>query len=364
MTPRERIIAAFQHRKPDRTPTAAWIHPVVMERLRNHFGVDSDGQVELKLGIEGWAGAHIHPFFAEFEEKKTPRPGPEPWKDAVWLDEMNYIDEWGVKYRIGESGWYEERVSGPLEGAETVADIMNHPLPEPGVTDEPDGYEADIAAKKAQDLFVDCVISNPYKIAWQLRGMDTVLMDYYINGDLLEALYDRLYAIYTAIVTRATAAGVDMISVIGDIAMQDRVIMGPEPWRQYDKPRLAKLIADCRAINPEVFMFIHSDGNVMELMDDLVEIGFNVVNPIQPECMDPVEVKKRWGDKITIHGGISLQQTLPNGTVDEVREEVENLIKNCGMDGGLVAFPSNVIQPDTSVENIIACFHAARDFKL
>jgi uroporphyrinogen decarboxylase len=99
-------------------------------------------------------------------------------------------------------------------------------------------------------------------------------------------------------------------------------------------------------------------------MDDIVEIGFNVVNPIQPECMDPVAVKKRWGDRITLHGGVSLQRTLPNGTPDEVRAEVERLVRECGYNGGLVVFPSNVIQPDTPTENVIACFHAARDLKL
>jgi uroporphyrinogen decarboxylase len=154
-----------------------------------------------------------------------------------------------------------------------------------------------------------------------------------------------------------------MISITGDIAMQDRIIMGPEAWRRVDKPRMADLIRACRAVNPEVFFFIHSDGNVSDLMDDLIEIGFNVINPIQPECMDPVEVKKRWGDKITIHGGVSLQRTLPNGTPEEVRAEVESLIRQCGYNGGLVVFPSNVIQPDTSVENIVACFHSARDIK-
>jgi uroporphyrinogen decarboxylase len=78
--------------------------------------------------------------------------------------------------------------------------------------------------------------------------------------------------------------------------------------------------------------------------------------------MDPVAVKKRWGDRITIHGGVSLQKTLPKGTVAEVKAEVETLIRTCGYNGGLVVFPSNVIQPDTPTENIIACFHAARDF--
>ena len=192
--------------------------------------------------------------------------------------------------------------------------------------------------------------------------MDNVLADYLIHRDLLEALYDHLYALYTDMTKRMAAAGVDMITITGDIAMQDRIIMGPDTWRAVDKPRLAKLVADTRAVNPDVYFYIHSDGDVTDLVDDIVEIGFDILNPLQPECMDPVEIKKRWGDKLTLHGGISLQQTLPFGTPEEVRAEVEDLIKKCGYNGGLVVFPSNVIQPDTSVENIIACFHAARDF--
>jgi len=192
--------------------------------------------------------------------------------------------------------------------------------------------------------------------------MDNVLCDYLIHRDFLEALYDRLYRLYGEIAVRMTRAGVDMIRVIGDIAMQDRIIMGPDTWREVDKPRMAKLIADCKAANPDLFMFIHSDGDVTDLMDDLVEIGFDVVNPIQPECMDPVAVKQRYGDRITLHGGVSLQRTLPNGTREEVRAEIEHLIRKCGYNGGLVVFPSNVLQPDTPIENIIACFHAVRDF--
>ena len=119
-----------------------------------------------------------------------------------------------------------------------------------------------------------------------------------------------------------------------------------------------------KAINPDVFMFVHSDGNVMDLMDDIVEIGFDIVNPIQPECMNPAEVKRRWGDRITLHGGVSIQKTFPYGTPREVRAEIEELIRTCGYNGGLVVFPSNVVQPDTPVENIRACFHTVRDYDM
>ena len=362
MTPRERILATLNHRVPDRTPTDGWFHHEVEKRLKRHYGTDDWEVVLQELGVEGWAGCHPRLEFPEYQAKATLGAEAIPGRPVVWLDERTFEDEWGVRYRLGEGGWYEEWLSGPLQDAETVSDIERAHLPTIEQIREPENYAGQVAALKAQGLFVSAGIGNPYGRAWELRGMDNVLADYLINRELLEALYDRLYALFGEMTKRMARAGVDMISVTGDIAMQDRIIMGPNSWRALDKPRMARLIADCRAINPDVFFYIHSDGNVMALMDDLVEIGFNVINPIQPECMDPVEVKRRWGDKITLHGGVSLQRTLPFGTPEQVREEVEELIRKCGYNGGLVVFPSNVIQPDTTVENIIACFHAARDF--
>jgi uroporphyrinogen decarboxylase len=364
MTPRERILAALNHQVPDHTPTDGWFHEEVRKRLLTHYRTENWEDVLSALGIEGWADVGPRLTFPDFAARATLRPGAQRSIRAIWLDDRTYQDAWGIRHRLGESGWYEEWVGGPLEDAQTVADVEACPLPTVEQIREPENYAQRVKELQARGLFVSGGISNPYKSAWELRGMEKVLADYLGNRDLLEALYDRLYALFGEMTKRMARAGVDMITVTGDIAMQDRIIMGPATWRAVDKPRMAKLIADCRRINPDVFFFIHSDGNVTDLMDDLVEIGFNVINPVQPECMDPVEVKKRWGDRITIHGGVSLQRTLPFGSPAEVRAEVEHLIRNCGYNGGLVVFPSNVIQPDTSVENIIACFHAARDFDL
>ena len=364
MSPRERIIATLNHELPDRTPTDGWFHHEVQRKLKEHLGTDSWQEVLRFLGIEGWASLSPRLRFPQFELRATLGPGPLPGRPVVWLDERTYEDEWGVRRRLGEGGWYEQRISGPLENAQSLADVEAYPWPSPGQIEEPPEYAARVRELQQEGRFVSAGIPNPYKQAWELRGMHNVLADYLANRDLLEAIYDRLYAIYGEMTKRMAAAGVDMITITGDIAMQDRLMMGPRPWREVDKPRLARLIEDCRRIKPDVFFFIHSDGNVMEVMDDLVEIGFNVINPVQPECMDPVEVKRQWGDRITIHGGISIQRTLPFGTPEEVRAEVEHLIRHCGYNGGLVVFPSNVIQPDTPIENIIACFHTARDFDL
>ena len=362
MNPRERILCALNHEPPDHTPTDAWFHAEVIQRLLAHYKTDDFMEVRQELGIEGWGGLGPHIEFPEYEARKTPRPGGRPGREAIWFDERNYEDPWGVRHRMGEGDWYEEWVGGPLERANTVADVEAYAFPAADQVVSPDNYAEEVQKLKDRDLFVRAGISNPYKQAWLLRGMDNVLADYLINPDVLNAIYDKLYALYREMALRMARAGVDMIGVTGDIAMQDRIIMGPDSWRRVDKPRMAELIAACRAVKPDVRLFIHSDGDITDLMDDLVEIGFDVINPIQPECMDPVEVKRRWGDRITLHGGVSLQRTLPFGTPEEVRREVEDLIRDCGYNGGLIVFPSNVIQPDTSVENIIACFHAARDF--
>ena len=364
MTPRERILAALHRQLPDRTPTDGWFHKEIQDRLKRYYQTENWDEVLLQLGIEGWTSLNPQLEFPAFEAQAIEHPGAGGNVRAIWLDARTYENAWGVRHRVGVGGWYEEWVDGPLTAASSVADIDNCPLPDITQIREPDDYADQVAQLQADGLFVSGGIPNPYKQAWLLRGMDNLLCDYLLHRDMLEALYDRLYDLYGEMARCMARAGVDMLTVVGDIAMQDRIIMGPDTWRAVDKPRLARLLDDCRALNPDMLFFIHSDGDITALLDDIVEIGFNVVNPLQPECMDLTAVKRRWGDRIAMHGGVSLQRTLPFGTVEEVQQEVENLIKTCGYNGGLVVFPSNVIQPDTPLENIIACFHTARDFDL
>ena len=364
MTPRERILAVLDHQVPDRTPTDSSFHVEIRRQLLEHFKTDDWSDVLDELGIAGWGFLTAKPHVPEFSKVAEERTCGQLVRTGLWRDERTYQDEWGVVRRVGESGWYEEWESGPLVDAdgEDLSAVESLSLPKIEDIYEPPDYAAKVARLKEQELFVEAQIRNPYKDAWLLRGMDNVLADYLINREFLEALYDRLFALYTEIGLREIRAGVDMISMWGDIAMQDRIIMGPDTWRQVDKPRLAKMVAAFKAEDPDLHTFIHSDGALTDLMDDLVEIGFNIINPIQPECMDPVFVKQRWGDRITMHGCVSIQQTLPFGKPEDCRAEVEHLIRKCGYNGGLVVKPSNAVQPGTPIENILACYHAARDF--
>jgi len=279
----------------------------------------------------------------------------------IFHDDRTFEDEWGVVQRVGKDGKYVEWVSGPLTDAE---DPNEYDFPGADrIVDDPDLAQR-IAGARESGRFVSSSVTMPYKLAWMLRGMENLLADYLVNRPFVEELYDQIYGLWGEILRRCTAAGVDMIGFGGDIAMQDRLIMGPESWRAVDKPRLAEAIASCKAINPDLHVFIHSDGDLRAIMPDLIEIGFDVIDPIQPECMDPVWVKQEYGDRITLHGCGSLQKTLPFGRPDDCREEVERLIETCGYDGGLVLRVSNAIGFDVPVENVAAWFEAARDYDL
>jgi uroporphyrinogen decarboxylase len=107
------------------------------------------------------------------------------------------------------------------------------------------------------------------------------------------------------------------------------------------------------------FMF-HSDGNMLDVMGDLIEIGFDAITPIQPECMDVAKIKRQFGDQACLHGTISCQKTLPFGTPDDVASEVRHRISCCGKDGGLILAPSNTVQPDVPIENILALYKTAK----
>lgn len=331
--------------------------------LKVHFATEDWPAVQRELGIDGWAD--LAPWLAppDFERRSTPPPPDAQGPRAVWLDRRTYEDPWGTRFQIGSGGRYRRWLSGPLQQAKTVDDVLACRFATDQDIREPDDYARRVEELKAGQSFVSGEIENPFKRYWHLRGLENALADYLADPELLEAAYDRLFRLATALALRIARADADMVKVVGDVAMQDRIMMGPRPWRQYDKPRWARLIAACRAVRPDLLFFFHSDGKLTDLVDDLLDVGFTVINPIQPECMDPAAVKRRWGRRLILYGGISIQRTLPFGRPADVRREVEHLIACCGAEGGLVVMPSNDIQPDTPLGNILACYQAVREYR-
>jgi uroporphyrinogen-III decarboxylase len=214
--------------------------------------------------------------------------------------------------------------------------------------------------KTWQDQFFTLVeMKNIFKLCWELRGFEQFMLDLSLNPLLVEALADRAMEHLTEQVQVLSNQGIDLIMLAGDIAMQDGMMLSPATWRRYFKPRLRQLLESVKTESDLYFMF-HSDGDILEVMDDLIEIEFDAVTPVQPECMDVVEIKRRYGQSLCLHGTISCQQTLPFGTPDEVKAEVRQRLDCCAQEGGLILAPSNTLQPDVPLENILALYQAVK----
>ncbi len=148
--------------------------------------------------------------------------------------------------------------------------------------------------------------------------------------------------------------GVDMIWLGDDVGGQQSMLMSPKMWRKYLKPRMAELIASLRSINPAIKIAYHTDGVVYPIIPELIEIGIDVLNPIQPLAMNPVKLKADYGDRLCFWGSLDIQHTLPFGTPDDVRTEVITRLKTLGQGGGLLIGPTHNLQLDTPLENFWA----------
>jgi len=367
MIERERFLKTMNHQVPDRIPTVMDARLEVQKALKDYYGIDSYQEVLDIIGAididrfptDSW----INVNFLGYDDKARLIEG--PWlgggQKYIKINETMFKNAWGVVQKVGANGKYIEWVFGPLVDAKDPDEIFIPGIE--NIVNDPD-LPRKVQELKDIGIFVQGILTQVYKIAWMLRGMENLLCDYLINRPFIDKLYDKLYKLQGEILRRLTKAGMDMIGFEGDIAMQHSLIMGPDSWRTVDKPRLAKVIASCKEINPNIHVFIHSDGDISEIMPDLIEIGFDVIDPIQPECMDPIKIKKLYGDKITLHRCGSLQRTLPFGTPEDCRKEAITYIKQCGQNGGLVLGASNTISYDVPVENVVAWYEAVRDFIL
>ena len=359
MTSRERLLTAFAHRQPDRCPTYIWYTPGGMERLMSHLQVDSERDVCRILQVDREEIASLPIRMPPHDQARLDALIPSEFRDS----DAYKIDPMGRVLRVHHGvDVLEDIVWNPLGGVEHVDELERYPLPRPEWIRPSGDLSESVAAHKESGALVRGEVEQVFKLSWLVRGMQNILMDFLINEDIIRALYDVFYAFNTACASVLVRAGVDMIVMNGDLGMQDRLMMSPETWRRFDKPLLADMIRTLKGINPDVKLYMHTDGNVRSIIGDLIEAGLDILNPIQPECMDPVEIKREFGDRLVLHGGVSLQRTLPFGVPEDVKAEVRHLIRHCNVDGGFVLGPSNEIFTEIPPENVVAMYDAAREF--
>ena len=178
-----------------------------------------------------------------------------------------------------------------------------------------------------------------------------------LDTDLANHLLDIPYHYHLAAAKQLARLGVDMIWTGDDVGSQLDMLISPRMWRKYLKHRMANFISEVKHINPDIKIAYHSDGNIMRIIPELIEIGVDVLNPIQPACMDPLDVKEAFGDRLCFWGSIDEQYTLPFGTPAEVEREVRARLETLGKAGGLIIGPTHHVQLDTPLENFWAMVH-------
>jgi uroporphyrinogen decarboxylase len=278
-------------------------------------------------------------------------------------DGVSYTDEWGVGWknvayetRFGK-GHYTEIVGHPLADDQAI-DLYQPPDP-----NRPELYvEAERAIKEYKDEYwiVGVTVTTIFETAWALRGYEKTLMDLALNPDFVQKLFDIPFNYHLTAAKKLVEMGVDMIWIGDDVGSQDRMLISPDAWRRFFKTRMATFISTLQGINPDVKVAYHSDGNIYPIIPDLIEIGLDVLNPIQPRSMDPEGVKKEYGDKLCFWGSMDEQYTLPFGPPAEVEREVITRLRTLGKNGGLIVGPTHHVQLDTPLENFWAMVSTIR----
>ncbi len=243
----------------------------------------------------------------------------------------------------------------------TVEDARTYPLPDYGtcryerVSSAVDAFHAEGYAVRHIQGF------GTLDRSWLIRGYETFLADLAMEEKAALILMDRVSGTLAAVVGNMAAQGVDIVGLGEDVGTQSGLLISPRLWRKHLRHRLAKIVDAAKAANPDVLFFYHSDGDIHEIIPDLIEIGVDVLNPIQPECMDPVAVKETYGRELAFWGAVGTQTTMPYGRPDDVRRCVRHLFETVGEGGGYVCAPSHVLEPEVPWENIEAFVGACRE---
>ena len=260
------------------------------------------------------------------------------------------FDEWGIGHRAADVEGTVDRTYPPLARAASLRDV--EALPSPVIEANVDGSA--VEAYHAAGYPVFGYAGSIYEWSWWIRGMEDFLVDLVSRPLMAEALIDKV-ADYTTRLAVATArCGVDVLCMYDDAGMQHGMQISPGLWRQYVKPAWQRVIEAVRAEVGGVKLFLHCCGKIDEIVPDIVELGFDVLHPVQPECMDFEDTYRRYGSEILLAATISSQKVFPFGSAADVRREVRRLAKIASGDRRAILMPSNVIQPETPWENVVA----------
>lgn len=347
MTGRERLLRAVRRQVPDKVPvTLAYGHIDDLCRQRGHPEMVGRLRQDQKVVAFG-SRAAPRELFAQYLPNCPPEAA---------------ISEWGVASMLSSTGASTGYIH-PLASMTSPGQLAGFPFPDIQEQWRHENLEQQVADIHDEGVAAVGQMSQTiFELAWAMRGMDALLTDFLLNRGFAAALLDRLTEIRCFQARRFVEAGVDVLRLGDDIGTERGLLMSPRMWREWLKPRLERVIQSARSVDSAIPIKYHSDGNVEAVIPDLIEIGVTILNPVQPECMDPVKLKQEYGHDLAFWGTIGVQSTLPFGSPADVRLAVQYMVETVGSGGGLVLAPTHSIEDDIPWDNILAFYEAAETY--
>ncbi len=355
MTPRERTRTVLKKNVPDRLPREIKLTPPLQETFEKQTGAkDVALFYDLEVREVYFRLPKVIPDFSRYYgDNVPPMPNPRGWE----------VGEWGVGQRPG-SMLHFIHIENPMKNITSLSELKKYPFPDMTAADRHEHLEAEVASLHDDELFVIGYMEwTIFEIAWHMRGMEQLFVDMTFDPAFAEYLLERITAVRCFQAKRFAEAGVDMIRIGDDLGTQRAMLMSPETYRAWFKPRHGRVIEAARNVNPGIDIQYHSDGNCWDVIGDLVDIGVTVLNPVQPECLDLKKVKREFGRDLCFWGGIGTQTTMPFCRPREVYKKVQETVDILGPTGGFVPSPTHVLEPEVPWDNVEAYLKAAEEYR-
>jgi len=351
MTPKERVLTALHHEEPDKVPLEVFLSPETVKVLGAEKGIEDGDALCCALGHD-----MLTRFTGIVEGFLPTAPDGSPWPER-------YVDRWGLTFQkvCYGKGTYSEIVERPLAD-ERAFDTWQMPDPNDPADMIPLQKLIDRHGREYA-IIGGGGFPTIFEPAWYLRGLEVFLQDMYVNKDFAHALLDRVmeYALISG--KKMVEMGIDIYLAGDDFGMQDRLLISPALWREFIKPRYAKLFQELRNVRKDIILALHSDGNMEEVIPDLIEVGLDLLQPIQPKAMEPARLKRKYGDKLSLWGAVDVQEVMPFGTPQDVEREVRERIRTLAPGGGYILCTSHCVQADMPLENVRAFYAAAERYR-
>jgi uroporphyrinogen decarboxylase len=364
MTHRERFITTIQRRTPDRIPAGKVDFCGTLLKVFQEKTGSSDPNEYFDIPtrlIGGWASGAGGAMVG----------GTHMWKGDI--DYSAYLPPIeaggrlmckGDGYLIGEDDM--EVYLFPLKNMKSLDELYAYPWWEAerkaAVSRDWREIKVIVDQLKGGDKFVMGWVGNPFESAWKLRGFERLMIDLIEFPEFASALLDLCTEACCANAEYVAKAGVDLLFMYDDVAMDSGLMFSREVFRRWLLPLYQKILGTGRIIVPDIPAFFHTDGNAFDMIPLIIEAGFTVLNPVQPECMDPARVKSEFGDKMAFWGTVGVQETMPFGTPEQVKAEVKLRIETVGRGGGFVISPAQTLYSDVPWENVVAFFQAVEEY--